>query len=48
MTDGFVFFGEKFTLDAYLFDLNTASKLQAESETKPNIQTAIMVPDILQ
>lgn len=48
MTDGFVFFGEKFTLDAYLFDLNTASKLQAEYETKPNIQTAIMVPDILQ
>jgi len=48
MTDWFVFFGEKFTLDAYLFDLNTASKLQAEYDIKPNIQTAIMVPDILQ
>ena len=47
LTDGFVFFGEKFTLDGYLFDLNTAWSTQPEFEYKPNIQTAIMVPDIL-
>lgn len=48
MTDWFVFFGEKFTLDAYLFDLNTAWSTQDEFEYKPNIQTALMVPDILE
>ncbi len=48
MTDGFVFFGEKFTLDGYLFDLNTAWSTQDEFQTKPNIQTALMVPDILE
>ena len=48
MTDWFVFFGEKFTLDGYLFDLNTAWSTQDEFQTKPNIQTALMVPDILE
>lgn len=48
MTDWFVFFGEKFTLDGYLFDLNTAWSTQDEFLNKPNIQTALMVPDILE
>ena len=47
MTDGFVFFGEKFTLDSYLFDLVTAGKDSPESKIKPNKQTALIVPDII-
>jgi len=47
MTDGFVFFGEKFTLDSYLFDLTTAGSAEEEFTYKPNIQTALIVPDIL-
>jgi hypothetical protein len=48
MTDGFVFFGEKFTLDSYVFDLMTAGSAEKEFTFKPNIQTALMIPDILE
>ncbi|MDR3168426.1 MAG: DUF3160 domain-containing protein [Candidatus Peribacteria bacterium] len=47
-TDGFVFFGEKFTLDSYLFDLTTAGSAEKEFAEKPNIQTAFIVPTILE
>jgi hypothetical protein len=47
-TDGFVFFGEKFTLDSYLFDLTTAGSAEKEHTYKPNMQTALIVPDILE
>jgi hypothetical protein len=46
-TEGFVFFGEKFTLDSYLFDLMTAGSAEQEFAEKPNIQTALMIPDVL-
>lgn len=45
--DGFVFFGEKFTLDSFIFDQMTAGSAEKESKTKPNIHTALIVPDIL-
>ncbi|MDR0282487.1 MAG: DUF3160 domain-containing protein [Candidatus Peribacteria bacterium] len=48
MTEGFVFFGEKFTLDSYLFDLMTAGSAEKEFTEKPNIHTALMIPDILE
>ena len=48
MTDGFVFFGEKFTLDSYIFDLMTAGSAEVEFIEKPNMQTALIVPDILE
>ena len=48
MTAGFVFFGEKFTLDSYLFDLTTAGSAEFEYEYMPNKQTALIVPDILE
>jgi len=48
MTDGFVFFGEKFTVDSYAFDLMTAGSAEKEFVEKPNKQTALMIPDILE
>jgi hypothetical protein len=48
ITDGFVFFGEKFTLDSYLFDLTTAGSAEKEFAYKPNKQTALIVPDLLE
>ena len=48
MTAGFVFFGEKFTLDSYLFDLVTAGSAEKEFEIMPKKQTALIVPDILE
>ena len=39
MTAGFVFFGEKFTLDSYLFDLMTAGSAEKEYAYMPNMQT---------
>ena len=48
MTDGFVFFGEKFTVDSYVFDLMTAGSAEEEFVKKPNKQTALMIPDILE
>ena len=48
MTAGFVFFGEKFTLDSYIFDLMTAGSAEKEYAYMPNKQTALIVPDILE
>ena len=48
MTAGFVFFGEKFTLDSYIFDLVTAGSAEEEYVYMPNMQTALIVPDILE
>ena len=48
MTDGFVFFGEKFTVDSYAFDLMTAGSAEKEFTEKPNKQTALMIPDLLE
>ena len=48
MTAGFVFFGEKFTLDSYIFDLTTAGSAEVEYAYMPNKQTALIVPDILE
>ena len=48
MTAWFVFFGEKFTLDSYLFDLMTAGSAEKEYRYMPNKQTALIVPDVLE
>ena len=48
MTDWFVFFGEKFTVDSYTFDLMTAWSAEEEFVKKPNKQTALMIPDVLE
>jgi hypothetical protein len=48
MTAGFVFFGEKFTIDSYLFDLTTAGSAEKEYAYMPNMQTALIVPDALE
>ena len=48
MTAGFVFFGEKFTLDSYLFDLMTAGSAEKEYAYMPNMQTALIIPDALE
>ena len=48
MTAGFVFFGEKFTIDSYLFDLTTAGSAEEEYAYMPNMQTALIVPDALE
>ena len=48
MTAWFVFFGEKFTLDSYLFDLETAGSAEKEYQYMPNKQTALIVPEILE
>ncbi|MBQ5945248.1 DUF3160 domain-containing protein [bacterium] len=48
MTAGFVFFGEKFTLDSYIFDLMTAGSAETQYSYMPNKQTALIVPDILE
>lgn len=48
MTAWFVFFGEKFTLDSYLFDLVTAWSAEKEFKYMPNKQTALIVPEILE
>ena len=48
MTAGFVFFGEKFTLDSYIFDLMTAGSAEKEYRYMPNKQTALIIPDVLE
>ena len=48
MTAGFVFFGEKFTIDSYLFDLTTAGSAEEEYAYMLNMQTALIVPDVLE
>lgn len=46
-TAWFVFFGEKFTIDSFIFDTMTAGSAEAEHSYKPNLQTTFIVPDIL-
>ena len=46
--DAFVYFWEKFTIDSYIFDLLTAGSAEIEYLKKPNIQTALIVPDVLE
>ena len=48
MTAGFIFFGEKFTLDSYIFDLMTAGSAEVEFGIMPKKQTALIVPDVLE
>lgn len=48
MTAWFVFFGEKFTLDSYLFDQVTAWSAETQYKYMPNIQTAMIVPEIFE
>ena len=48
MLDAFVYFWEKFTIDSYIFDLMTAWSAEVEFLKKPNIQTALIVPDVLE
>jgi hypothetical protein len=47
MANGFVFFGEKFTIDSRLFDQFTAGSAEKESEYKPRVQSVLMVADNL-
>jgi len=47
MTVGFIFFGEKFTIDSRFFDQFTAGTAEKESITKPWVQSALMVADNL-
>ncbi|HPC34751.1 MAG TPA: DUF3160 domain-containing protein, partial [Candidatus Absconditabacterales bacterium] len=46
-TAGFVFFGEKFTIDSFIFDKMTAGSAEVEFAYKPNLQTTFIVPDAL-
>ena len=46
-TAGFVFFGEKFTIDSWIFDRMTAGTAEKESTYKPSVQTSLIVPDAL-
>jgi len=47
MTAGFIFFGEKFTIDSWFFDQFTAGSAEKEGEYKPRVQSALMVTDNL-
>lgn len=47
ITAGFIFFGEKFTIDSWFFDQFTAGSAEKEGEYKPAAQTALMVADNL-
>lgn len=46
-TAGFIFFGEKFTIDSRFFDQFTAWSAEKEAEYKPRVQSALMVADNL-
>ena len=48
MLEGFVFFGEKFTIDSFIFDQLTAGSATKEMLTLPNMQTSLIVPDVLE
>lgn len=48
MLEGFVFFGEQFTIDSYIFDQLTAGSATKEFLTQPNIQTSLIVADVLE
>jgi hypothetical protein len=47
MTVGFIFFGEKFTIDSRFFDQFTAGTAEKETISKPWVQSALMVADNL-
>jgi hypothetical protein len=47
MTVGFIFFGEKFTIDSRFFDQFTAGTAEKEATSKPWVQSALMVADNL-
>ena len=47
ITAGFIFFGEKFTIDSRFFDQFTAGSAEKEATTKPPVQSALMVVDTL-
>ena len=47
ITAGFIFFGEKFTIDSWFFDQFTAGSAEKESTYKPRVQSALMVADNL-
>jgi hypothetical protein len=47
ITAGFIFFGEKFTIDSRFFDQFTAGSAEKESAYKPRVQSALMVADNL-
>ena len=44
-TAGFIFFGEKFTVDSWFFDQYTAGSAETEASYKPQVQSALMVAD---
>ncbi len=46
-TVGFSFFGEKFTIDSWIFDKLTAWSAEKEQKEKPSITTALVIPYIL-
>lgn len=46
-TAGFVFFGEKFTIDSWVFDQITAGTAEEESKIKPTVQSSLAIADIL-
>ena len=46
-TIGFVFFGEKFTIDSYIFDKLTAGNAETQGIQKPSVTTALVIPYIL-
>ena len=46
-TAGFVFFGEKFTIDSWIFDQLTAGSAEKESDNKPRVQSSLSVLDTL-
>ena len=48
MLEWFVFFGEKFTIDSFIFDQLTAGSATKEMLTLPNMQTSLIVPDVLE
>lgn len=47
ITAGFIFFGEKFTIDSRFFDQFTAGSAEKEAQYKPWVQSALMVADNL-
>lgn len=46
-TVGFIFFGEKFTSDSWLFDALTAGSAEKEYAFKPAVATALSVPAVV-
>lgn len=46
-TAWFVFFGEKFTIDSFVFDKMTAGSSEKENIYKPSLQTTFIAPEVL-